>query len=53
MTEEITMEKAVKEIAGVNKQPKGVTHSGNDAKQAQQHNRDMEKVEKLHQRGQK
>jgi len=47
------MDKNVSKIAAVNKQPHGVAHEGNDPKQAQQHNRDMARIERLHQRGNK
>lgn len=57
---EQTMDKIVKTVAGVNKQPHRVVHISphpaqqrKDMEQAAQHNRDMERMEKLHRRGEK
>lgn len=47
------MDKVVKDIAGINRQPHGVSHKGNDPKQAAQHDKDMQRVEQLHRRGEK
>jgi hypothetical protein len=46
------MNKNVKAAAAVNKQPHGVAHKGNDPKQATQHNKDMQRIDRMNRRGQ-